>query len=262
MLILAIIVALVIDAVALLAAFALFRRTESTIVRVLTALSALFAVITSAGLASLATVGVQTRVVMYAMARQEPTATILATDREMRGKLRAAVRSGLEMDGSKADNVRGTVTAVLKPYMAYRLSHARDRDVIASARATAAMLGRAKTEGATTCNAVLAGDVDVLRRLTTPETSAWLGDMLRGEALDRVDAATQPQMRTFVASLAAARRWTMQDVAAAASRSGPLACDYPIAVIDAATQMPERDGAAMLRGLGFGGQAVTVRNSS
>jgi len=259
MLIFAIVIALVVDAFAIWGAVSIFRRSPSFIARTVAVGFAVSAVIGTAAVASLATVGMQTRIIMAAMERQEPTATILATDRQMRAKLRTAVEEGLSKHGSKVENVQTSVGKVLKPYMAYRLSHAPDRFVIQSARATHDLLSRAKATGSDACSRVLAGDIATVRGLTTKETSAWLSDMLRADALDRTDTASAREIQAFIVDIAATRGWGPADVTAATRRTGPLACDYPLAAIEVAIRLPEQKAAAMLRGLGFGGMAVTAR---
>lgn len=259
MLILAVLIAVLVDALAITALVAVLRRSDTTWLRISAIVGTTLAVISTGLVASIATVPVQTRIVMYGMARQEPTATILSTSKDMRIQIAAAVNRGLRQEGSKVDNVKQSVTAVLQPYMKYRLKTAPDRFVIASARATAAMLAKAKAEGTATCTAVLSGDLDTMRRLADPSSGSWLPDMLRAPALDDVRTATSAQLQTMLGRLAIERGWNPQDVSAATARRGPLACDLPMAVMNGASTMPEAEAAAMLRALGYGGQAVAAR---
>lgn len=259
MLILAILIAVLVDAVAITALIALLRRSDTTWLRWAAITGTTLVVIATALVASLATVGVQTRIVMYALERQEPTATILAGDRAMRFKIRDAVRRGLSIPGDRAQNVKGTVSEVLRPYMAYRLSHAPDRFTIASARATRDMLARAKAQGTEMCGKVLSGDAEAARAFTDTSTAGWLPDMLKAEPLDTVPVAAPAETARFLQALTSARNWSIDDVQAASARRGPLACDLPIASIDAAVALPEEKAAALLRAMGFGGQAVTAR---
>jgi hypothetical protein len=258
MLILAIIIALLVDAVAITALVALLRRSDTTWLRVGAIVGTTLVVMATALCASLATVTVQSRIVMYAMARQEPTATILRIDRDMRDRLRIAVVKGLSQEGPKVDNVKQAVSAVLHPYMAYRLRTAPDRFTIRSARTTLAMLEKAKAQGTDVCAAVLSGDVATMQRLADPASADWLPEMLRSTPLDDVRTATPAESAAVLSVLTASRGWSAEDVAAATARRGPLACDLPIAVIGQAVDMPEEKGAALLRSLGFGGQAVTA----
>lgn len=257
--ILAFLIAIVVDAAVITVAVATFRRTYSKAARIAASLFAVVAIIGSTAVASLTTTTVQTRLVMAGMRKQEPTATILAADPQMRAKLEAAVRSGLSQEGSKVENVKAAVSEVLRPYMSYRLGHAPDRYTVASARATLEMLRRARTEGPPTCNAVLSGSLETLRRLSTPAQSAWLSDMLKADSLDTVRVADQPTFGAFIQKVALDKGWTIQDLASASSRQGRMACDYPIATIEAAINLPEDQAAAMLRRLGVGAQVVTAR---
>lgn len=259
MFIIALIVGLLLDAVAVFGAVTAFNRTDSIIARTIASLFAFTSIVGTMAAVSLTTVPVQTRIVMMGMQRQEPTRSILANDRVMRGKIEAAVRDGLGRPGSKFDNVRATVTDVIRPYMSYRLGHAPDRFTIASATATLAMLEKAKVEGAGACSAVLSGDIDTARRLATPESTRWLPDLLKAEPLDTVRVASQETFGAFMQKVALEKGWTMQDLQAAMSRQGRMTCDYPIATIQAATALQEDQAAAMLRRLGFGAQAITTK---
>lgn len=259
MLLLAILVALLVDALAVLSTMAVLRRSDSTILRTGAICLAVLVVLGTTAAASLATITVQTRIVMAGMARQEPMASIIANDRQMRSKIETAVRKGLEAEGSKVENVRNAVGDILKPYMTYRLGHAPDRHVIASARSTLGLLARAKAEGPGSCAAVLSGDIETMRRLATSETSAWLPAMLRDEPLDDVRIADDRAYIPFLQSLIRQNGWTQDDLAQGMRRQGPLACTVPAAVIERAMELPEDQAAAMLRRFGFGAQAVTAR---
>jgi hypothetical protein len=259
MLFAALAIALVLDALATLAAVALWRRTTSTFLRSVAAGFAATTIVATTAVASLTTATVQTRIVMAGLARREPTATILSTDAIMRTKIRDAVVRGLDAPGGKVEGVKREVGAVLRPYMTYRLANAPDAYVVRSARATRDLLGRASAEGAATCRAVLSGDVGTVARLATPASSAWLPDMLRADALDRPRTASQADVVRFVGGVAQARGWTQADLADALQRRGRLACDYPIVAIDAAVALPEDRAAALLRTLGLGGSVGISR---
>lgn len=259
MLFAAIAIALVLDALATLAAVALWRRTTSTFLRSVAVGFAVTTIVATTAVASLATATVQTRIVMAGLARREPTATILSTDAIMRTKIRDAVRRGLDAPDGKVEGVKREVGAVLRPYMTYRLANAPDAYVVRSARATRDLLGRASAEGAATCTAVLSGDVGTVTRLATPASSAWLPGMLRADALDRPRIASQTDVIRFAEGIAQAKRWTQADLAEAMRRGGRHACDYPIAAIDAAVALPEDRAAPLLRAIGLGGSVGISR---
>lgn len=252
MFILALLVVLVVDALAIAAALALRRRTSSTFLKAMATGFVLTVVVGGAALVALTTTGVQTRIVMAALARKEPTATIIATDRTMRGRIDDAVRRGLDAPDGKVEGVRREVGAVLRPYMTYRLLNAPDRYVVDSARAMRDILTRARSEGAATCTAVLSGDVATVSRLAVPASSAWLPAMLRADALDRPPSADHQRVVDFVRGVAQRKGWTQADLAEAMQRRGRLVCDYPLATIDAALTLPPEQAAPLLRALGLG----------
>ena len=183
----------------------------------------------------------------------------MASDRQMKIKLEKAVREGLTKEtGSLAENVKASVLDVVKPYMAYRLSHASDRFVILSAKATRDMLRKARTEGTATCAAVVAGDPDTMRRLGGADAAAtWLPDLIRSDALDIVERATPQETAIFLQENAARSGISPADMVAATRRQGPAACSFPVQLIEDALRLPSPKDARMLRGLGYGGQAVT-----
>lgn len=255
MLIVAIVIALMLDALAVWGAIKLFDRSDSVVLRTFAITSAIGTIVGTALVASLATTGVRTMIVMEAMSRREPTATILASDREMHGKIETAVRRGLDKpSGGMVENVKSEVEGVLRPYMAYRMSHAPDASVVASARDTLRMLEKARAEGPETCSAVLRGDRETVLRLSGSDQGAWLPEMLKTEADDSPERADAQELSAFVQTVAREAGVTPEDMRRASSdRTGPAACTFPIAAISRAVSLPQDRGAAVLRALGIGG---------
>lgn len=228
-----------------------FRKTIRVFPRILVVLGAAFGWIGMALTIILTNTSVQTKVVMTGFERVEPLATIIATDPQMKEKIRQTVEKTIKEHGPKTEPIKEEVTKVLKPYMAYRLQHAPDRYVIRSANNTLDVLTKAKADGPQNCAKIMRGDFETVQKYGGLSQD-WLPEMLKEESLDQPREASTDDLQKFIAEIWMKEGWQTVDILNKDSPDSPLICDYPIKTISAAVQLPEDQAAAMLRRLGYG----------
>lgn len=240
MLIIALVLALLFDILAVSASRALLRRSarrsrdgrSSGRARAVAIGGGALAIAISTVVASLATTTVQGDIVMMGMRRYEPFRTILATDPGEAVKLRAAVDRGLEEDGPIRERVRASVEREVAPYLKDRVAHAPDHLVVEMGRQTLASLVGARGEGEAACRSLMSGDAAALARH---------GDgAARQTLLARIVAA--PYVYDPERPTAGDEAYRTVDAAPGAS-----ACDISIAATRRILTLPERQAARLLR---------------
>lgn len=253
---LAMVIALIVTIIAVLAAVLVFRRTRSLPLRVLAILTVPVIAMGALAFASLGTIAPEVRMAMDALRSQEPTRTILATDRTMEARLHDAVVKGIIAPRTggrtRSQNLNETVNEVLTPYVAERMKHASDTVVTLFARDTLASFIRARDGGGTSaCAGLLTGDQASERYAPRAQDARWTGLLLQDPQVDEPRVAGTSEKAQLVAAVAMGRGWLPVQVVAAFRGVGPLTCDVPIAMLEGALSRPSGDAAALIRGMGF-----------